>query len=254
MAPLNPLLKKRLEKLEARNPALTAAIDLVADWDELQELNELARRITEPGDKSGARTWLAASKTVGNVTVHPLSLGGWLWLTELGIPLFEDRVFWQNIAVAYVMAHSRNPEKFRHVNDRESAKRILKEWVRGCGATQAELLDAIDEVCGNDDEIDAEDGGKDTDTNYGPVVALLCREYGATPDYWIWECPLGQLEALVLEYDAKCRREAAAQAKASGGQGAAVAPSPADPLNIAANNLRKAFMRFTKKLEGRTDG
>jgi hypothetical protein len=249
---LNPLVKKKLEKLKAQNPA--AAVEVLRDWDALQRLNDLAYKITEPGDRSEVEGWANVGVKVSNVTLHELSLGAYMWATERAAVWFQKRPFWQDIAIAYAMAYSRRPAHLRRITSRSECKAALKLWLRSCGATYNELMSAIKSICGDAEETEQSDEAKTENDSYGPVVALLCREYGATPEYWIWNANLTQVRGLLLEYDAKIRAEAQAMRKANGSQ-ASVAPNPADPYIKACRALQVAWSAFEKTLtEGIEDG
>lgn len=88
-------------------------------------------------------------------------------------------------------------------------------------------------------------------SEFGHVVAMLCREYGEDKEYWIWHSPLDWIGTCLNEYSAKIRAEAKSLASA---KGVKTAPDPNDPYIRACNRLRVAWGNFRKKLEARNEG
>jgi hypothetical protein len=65
-------------------------------------------------------------------------------------------------------------------------------------------------------------------------VAILLREYGGTPDQWIYECPVEKISALVDQYVAKINAENDSAARASSKKGVAVAPQVTEKIKALA--------------------
>ena len=237
---LNPLLAKKLQDLKAKNPALIAEIE--QDWADLVELNELAENITHP---SSDADWLDAPVYIHGVALRPLSLGAYTWLDKRALKWFpaDKRPFWSNVAVAYAMAYSRNPLHLRKLRDKATCKSALKAWIRKCGCTYAELLDGIQRVLVRQ-AAEVDDSKDSKAPEYGPVIALLCSEYGGTPDHWLWKVSTDQVGALLDEYAAKLRREEAATNRSG--------HKPSNPGYVrACKQFHMAWVAYAKKVEER---
>ena len=243
---LNPLLRKRLEKHKVQNPALT--VDPIRHWDRLQRLNDLAEQISNPGARSKPDIWTGVGVKVGNVGLHQLSLGAYLWATEQAIKWFKDGSFWQDMAIVYAMAYTRRPSHLRRIRSKGECKAALKMWMRNCSATSNELVDAVQTLCGEQEADTGTGEGESVQEEYGPTIALLCREYHGNPEYWMWKANIEQVKSLLLEYDAKIRAENKAQSAANGASGG-MAPNPHDPYIQANQRLQAEWQIFVKEVE-----
>lgn len=236
MKVLNPLLKKQLEKLRSRSLVPHA----VEDWDDLQRLNELAAKVTDPGAEEGAEKWLDAPVYVRNVKINRLSLGAYLWVKHRIRVWFKRRALYGNLGLIYAMVHSHNPAHLKKLRDRKACKSALYHFMSNCGATYAELLHALDTMI---EAGDAEDGEEDKE-EFGPLIARLCAEYGHDIDYWTWGASIEQVTALNDQWMAREQAKANAT-KGKGHKGMSYIGT------AAYETFWSARCKFRKKLEAR---
>ena len=69
-----------------------------------------------------------------------------------------------------------------------------------------------------------------SDANYGALIAIMLREYGGTPDQWLYDTPVEKIGALVEQYVNRVNAEQDASRGACAKKGVAVAPPPSAKL------------------------
>jgi len=149
------------------------------------------------------------------------------------------------VALAYAMSYSRSPSHLMRIRDKATCKSALKDWLRRCGCTYAELIEAIEQVLNSPQDApqNPESGRPSPASEYGPVIALLCAEYGQTPEYWAWQTSLNKIRGLCNEYTAKMRAQDAAAKGKSGHK-------PSSPAYIrACGMMRRKLRQFKQKVE-----
>jgi hypothetical protein len=92
------------------------------------------------------------------------------------------------------------------------------------------------------------EGGGDS-VSYGALVAVLLREYGGTPDQWLYETPVEKISALVDQYVHRINAENDASLSSSNGNGKAVAPVPTAKLHAL-----RAYRIKTNELKEKWNG
>jgi len=240
VAKLNPLIVPALRKSKA--PRLAKIVELAEFFDDLSELNDLAYGITQPSSEAD---WLDAPVYLHGIRLRPLSLGAYMWVEKKAFKWFdaERQSFWCNLALAYAMSYSRSPIHLKRIRDAASCKSALNAWLQACGCTYKELVEAIERILhtqqtGRDSEEKPSKGNE-----YGPVIALLCNEYGRDPDYWIWSVSMDTVSGMIEEYTVKMRAQEAA-AKGKGGH------KPSSPAYIKACKVfMDAICKFRQKAE-----
>ena len=90
-------------------------------------------------------------------------------------------------------------------------KSQIEIWWKDCEWTLEELEGVLLYRLGKG----SNDGGK---SDYGAVIALLCKEYGSTPDYWMHEASLGMVETLLNDFQRRQDAEIAQMKKDSKGK------------------------------------
>jgi len=239
VAKLNPLLKSQLQKQSA--PRLAKIAELSEFYDDLSKLNELAYGITEPGSDTD---WLDAPVYLHGIRLRSLSLGAYLWVQKRALAWFpaDKMAFWANVSIAYAMSLSRKPKRLFCIRDAESCKTALNHWMRDCGCTYAELVDAIDKILNNQGASQDSESGATSSSEYGPVIALLGSEYGYSADDVLWGMSLDQVQGLCDEYIAKMREQEAARS------GKGHKPS-SEAYKRACGTFFKALNTFRQKVE-----
>lgn len=252
---LNPLLKTHLKKFAARG----LYIDVVADWEELHDLNELARKVTSPASQAEAVALINAPVTRGNMILQRPTVGVFIWAEERLKAWFSNRPVRFRLAEAYALAHAKTPGRCWKFRDADDCWRAVKMWARRLNVTFDEISEAVEEACGIGREEMAEQAqklqtddksAKDKASEFGPVVSLLCREYGESPDYWIWHASMEMVTSFLDEYNARIRAEERANAA---GQGRVIAPDTSTAYAKACNDLRVAVNSYRDMLQCRME-
>lgn len=160
------------------------------------------------------RSILFRGRTVGNLTLYPLTLGAKLWLVSEAHDWFSETDFTSALAMLYAMAFSRDPEAF-DFRDASHAKKCLTKWGRKITATESELRAAIRELTKSDSDdadavtlleqlldnirkdptnlnlapslsyLDSRTTGLET-KNIIPSIAILMKTFGGTREQWLW--------------------------------------------------------------------
>ena len=186
----------------------------VDDMPDVIRLNALCAEIAEPTEAE--ERMLAFPVRVGNVTLHPLTIGVSMWMEERVLSWFAPQPFYADATLAYALTLSRLPESLWEIESAGACRRTVKRWLRAVGCSYEELMQAVTKVLPPPQE---GRGEKDKAAGYGAVVALLCREYGSTPHVWMWDTPATTATALVQDFVRRndAEQEAAYRAASKGG-------------------------------------
>lgn len=210
----------------------------VEDFDDIAELDRLAKQITDPG--SGINSPLTEHAVyVRGVPVYPLTLAHLTYLDEAPdlLTLTEsDRIalmLWAVTQAEITDAHY----------DPEPTRKELRKWARSCRWTEKDIAGVMDMRYRRMVEADGDTPKEGTDS---ALIGLLCREYGDTPDYWIHRAPVGVIEACVADWSRQQEAQAAAYRRSAGGKGKAVAPPPS-PKFVAMRKFRECAERLEAK-------
>jgi len=218
-------------------------LDVIADFEDISQLNSLAEKISSPHLMGlDIVDLLDVGETVGGITLRQLSIGAHLW-TEHVLPTLTSDIQLIHFAAFYAMGHARDPDHLRSIVTGKQLKKLCKKWFCSCTATIQELVQASERLMAKlATEAAAEEDANETD--YGAIVAMLVREYGQDADYWVWRSSLPYLKTCIKDYNAEQRAQAAREAAQLGNK---LPPDPSDPYAAAANALRVAFTAFLNK-------
>ncbi|NLE66055.1 MAG: hypothetical protein GX608_01375, partial [Lentisphaerae bacterium] len=90
-------------------------------------LNHLAGKVIRP-TAADELTMLDPPVPCGNVLLWPLSIGARIWLERYGRPWFSGAGDMETLAIAYAMAHSRQPDKLNELKSRLRAHLRVATW------------------------------------------------------------------------------------------------------------------------------
>jgi len=204
---LNRLARDTVEKLLAE----TGHTLSVGDFGHIHTLHVLAERVSHPY-KAADIDLVEMPRAVGGVLLHPLTLGAWQWLEQYAWPSLQGS-WLVDVAVPYAMSMANQPHLLREDSSPRKLRRSLRAFLRGLNCTASVLMREVDSMLGP--QARAESGGEPT--KYGPVIALLCKEYGETPEYWAWSASAALVRSLLdahvqgIEAEMKLAQKAAAQ-------------------------------------------
>lgn len=200
----------------------------VSDLDEINALDGLAWKVVHPTEQEETDL-LDLPVKVGNLKLRRLSWGALGWLEECAYQWFVNQPVFLDLATVYASVYSREPDALYALDGPRAARKTLKKWSRTFSATYEEVINAVEKVLPEPDAAsyaeayrrtgDNGNGKNGHKVNYGPMVALLVREYGQTPEYWFWKASTDKSSTMLADVEARINAEdeemkrAAARAK-----------------------------------------
>jgi hypothetical protein len=196
------LEKPVLHRMAADAIATLAKEGIVCAPDEILWLQAMAGKALHPAPADES-LFLQLPIPCGNVLLWPLSIGARVWFEDYGRPWFAGTGLLEEMAVAFCLAHSREPEVFRkELTSCGRARLKVALWAARLNATRRELNEAVGRcLAGEDSDLIEVEGPKPTAApaaaDYGDCVALLCHFFGESPDYWLWQAGDDECAALL---------------------------------------------------------
>lgn len=156
-------------------------------------LHNSAKKAVDGGG-SDCPAFIDIPVTVDDVTLWPLTLGASIWWQQYGEEWYKGDKSTEVIAIAFCMAHAKNPEVFRYLNSKLKADIALVKWQAGIGSkcTVNQLAWAIDKVNKQYDYIEINSANEakvdsQSSADWGIIIAKLCGAYHMEPDYFLWK-------------------------------------------------------------------
>ena len=193
---------------------------VVDDIEHINRLDAQAWRIARPDDQ--AELDIAGLPVVcGNAMMRSPSLGKLRWFEDARAWFASDPIM-VDIALGYICATDNTENALSEICTREAAEAALTKWWRRLSATPDQYYRALFAVV---PQTDSDAAGR---AEYGPTIALLCREYGGTPSYWLWDASVSLCRTMLDDYTHRQEAEykAATRSKRAGGRGTAAMPPP----------------------------
>jgi len=166
----------------------------VEDFDDLSELDRIAGAVSEEAAEFDALPFYVA-----DLPVYPLTIGKIEWL-QAAEPWFDNEYEWA-CAIGMCLTEPSGPALVNAAHDAPSAVRAVRQWRKASGWTPAQLMRAIKH------RIKAGDGDGKGGTVAG-VLRVLCTEFGSCPDFWLWECDVALVEALLRDWSKAQEKQA----------------------------------------------
>lgn len=162
------------------------------DFALLQELNDAAERVTNPKGETSDFPSLPVRLGKYLIAAPTISISQWYndcaieWWGQTGLA---------DLALGFALqVHITGPWLWEQ--DRKTLERAVKKFARGLNCTPEEYERILKTVLPMSD---SEEQGGDSE-GYGPLIALLCKEYSSTPDYWVHEANIETIQTLVESY------------------------------------------------------
>jgi len=206
----------------------------LADIPDILELDQLAQKVTgDSGDYADLYKWPVKC---GNLLFRPMTLGKLAWYNSRARDWFDDDIQTLSTVLAFLLSTDNDESFVWGLNDPESAKATIEEWEKTVDITPQELAGAVDLMVNS-----FSSSGEKSESGDGPLIGLLCREYGNTPNYWMFKESINVIRSLVDEHVRKINQEINAHNKKSSGKNRrAIAPIKTPSMD--------ATLRFRKKL------
>jgi len=225
---LSLFAKTELQKLIAEtNHRLT-----VEDFDDVDKLNKLCNAITNNDDP--VNDIVDMPVCIGGYELKQPSVGVLEWYNGYFLPLFDTNPLIADAGLAYALTLSDTPAQLWEMKDKRECKKRVKRFLRRLSCTHQELQDALIKLLGVSEESEKDEENKGT---AGRLIAMLCREYGHSPDYWLWEAPIGLINTFVADYVARIEAETEAARNAT--KDAKHKPAPSESRVKKFDALRK---------------
>lgn len=230
---------------------------LTEDLDDLIDLDRLAHAQSEP-EPTVALDLLDIPLEVHGIRFWRLSWYAIQWYDNRALPWWRDNDGMLLIALAWAMAHARDPEPFDNMGSEKQAALIIKLWarkLRGCVDQVALVVQTLQPTTSSLKTLThkwaSKSKAKRTDSIAAPyadsiVLARLKQEFGGTDADWLF-CPYDRVMGafdLLAKQDEDMRK---AEAKAK--DAAIVTASKWAVESFVA--FREAAKAFKEKLEAR---
>ena len=132
-----------------------------------------------------------------------------------------------------------NEAAFDDHEDKRKAMKSLRRFIRRSNCKASDLRDIFEKCAGKSVGKNADGDGSEKSESYGGLVACLVREFGQSPDYWLYEASVDKVMEFYDQIMARVMAEEEASRSASAGAGKAVAPKVTPKL--------RAFKAFRDK-------
>lgn len=167
-------------------------------------LNHVAGQCLTP--ELGAASLLDFPIEVGGVFLWPLTIGARLWYQQHAEVWFRGKEPIDTLAMAFAMAHSRQPEILSLCVSPFATKVRIFWWASGLRATVREIQAVVERLISGDTELVRiksvfhKPPADVKASEWGEAVALLCHFYqGTTPDYWLWQAGDGKVNDAIAQ-------------------------------------------------------
>jgi hypothetical protein len=214
----------------------TGHVLAVEDFDDIEKLDAINRRIAEGEDCAESIAPRRAVR-VGNILLQRPSIGALEWY-ETRAEWFADSAALSDCAFVFASTH-KHPRQLWALTDRKQARRAVKRFMRGLSCTLDDLQAGFTKLFGDVESnpgitvaperaeveqsvatilnalemsheaaykaIESEHGrlskiGSEK-PDYGPLVAMLCREFGGDPERWLWDIPMQIIDSCRKDFE-----------------------------------------------------
>ena len=211
------------------------------DIDDILTLDELSKRVTgESGEYANIYRWPIR---VGSMLLRPLTLSKITWYNQRAKEWFDDDPETQVTLLGFLLSVENDESYLWSLADKESAMNTINEWQRNADATVDELRVAIMSIIDVDDHsgnVEAKSNGD------GPLIGLLCRQYGKDPHYWMHEESITVIRCLIDDHTRQIN-EQAKRHNSSGKKGGKTIPLIKTPSMDATLKFRKKINDMREK-------
>lgn len=225
--------------LEAAQKANGIRFDPILDWADLADIVALGdacmRAESEP-------PLIRPSVSIGSLTFYRLSYGALEWFNTVGEKLGSENLYAG--ALAYASHHAKTPAALWESPDERTAKKAVKDFMRGIGCTVEELFTELAAFL-NEGRSKGLPGDKPSDpskepSGWGAALDILCNTYGRSPEDWLWRTTIDEFDVMLSRAITRMRME-------SGDKRA----DPNDRAVIASHRMVKQIRELVEKVKAR---
>jgi hypothetical protein len=233
------MTKKTVEKLQKE---CRHVLD-VADFDDIEALDKIAAKVVR--QTPDERRLINQPFELCGISFYPITIAKSLWYAEKCDEWAVEGIF-QDAFLFWLLTLPLTDDALDAYATRKEADKAVRRLSKRLHCTPDEMT-AVFKRCVGDKGEPAE-GSKDA-TNYGGLIACLLREYGGTPEQWLYETPVESIGAMVDQYVHRINAEAeAAQSGAS--KGGKASPPVVTPKLQALRDYRLKTNEIKKKWSG----
>ena len=217
----------------------TGHVLTVADFDDIEALDSLAEKVA--GVSSIERRLLNSPFELCGIKFYPLTVAKSLWAKEK-IDLWEIPEEHADAFTFWILTLPLGEAALEKYESRHVADRAMKKLARKMDFSFEEINDVCDKCLGITKNSDS--GDKESANAFGGMVACLVREYGQSPNYWLYDTSMEMITELYDQISIKAMAEEDANRSTSASNGKAKAPSATPKLRAL-----KAFRDKAHELE-----
>lgn len=217
---------------------------VVEDYDLIEKLDKAACEVTKVSKRESRL--LRQPFDLCGVKFYPLTVAKSIWFAEK-CDEWELTDTEQEAFLIWLLTVDNTDTALDSYTERKAAGKAVRRVSRRLHCTQREMTEVYYKCLGRSANKDTEGGCDDVD--YGGMIAVLIREYGNTPEYWLYETPVEMIGVLFRAHEEKIMRENEAQESTAAKSGKAVAPRPSARLKALAefrrvsNEIREAWSK-----------
>lgn len=212
---MQTLTKQAIKKLSAEeNHALG-----VEDFDDIEELDRFAQGVS--GVTKHERRLLNSPFELCGIKFYPLTVAKTLWFREkveewgVSEPEQEGLLFW-------LLTLPLDDTALDTYSLEKDAQRACKRLSKRLHCTQPELIEVYRKCIGAHEDNET---GESNEVQYGGMIACLIKEYGGSPEKWLYETPVDMIGALFDEFTKRVQAEEQATKTRQASGGKAKAPN-----------------------------
>lgn len=239
---MQTMTKKAVEKLLAE----TSHLLTVDDIDLIQELDEIAAGLS--GKSKTERRILRQPFELCGLLFYPLTVAKTMWHAEK-VAEWELTPVQSDGLLFWLLTIPNNGDLLDEYSDQRKADKAVRRICRKLNCTQDEMQEVYYKCLGYTPS--GETGGGEP-LDYGGTIAALIREYGGTPEGWLYETPVEMISDLFRVMNDRIMAEESAHRAAAAKGGKAIAPTPSPKL-AALNNFRMKVTAI-RELWSKQDG
>lgn len=211
------------------------------DLDLIEQLDEIAKGFS--GTTTAERRLLNQPFELCGVLFYPLTVAKSLWYAEK-VTEWELAPTEQEGLLFWLLSTPNADDALDLYSDPKKADKAVRKLSRRLHCTPSEMNTVYEKCTGVGESGDGE--GK---ADYGGMVASLIREYGGTPDQWLYETPIEKITDLFRSLSERVIAENNVSRASAAKNGKAIAPAPSRKLEMLGK-----FRKKVTEIEGIWNG
>jgi hypothetical protein len=190
---MNELALESLRRLQRE----TGASLQLEDFELVRDLVDAVEGAVNADPAPACAALLMPCLRVGNVTLWRLSHGAKLFFEREILAKHRKDVRYCNLAYAWCLAHSREPETLWNLSGDDAAiRKAVRRWERGVGVSEDALMQGVERLLKTVESL-YKSGGKGPRQDLSAWIAEVARETGRPLEDLLWRIPEEELLLLL---------------------------------------------------------